>query len=397
MTLPASGPISLLDLQNEFGGTNPIAINEYYAGGPYVGSSLTQLPVAGNPIALDMFHAISANLLSGGKFRILPAASGSVNGRAFALAGSTYISIDSGYSYSSTDDLTTVAKDLFTPLDGTYSALRVNASIDMGSELHALISAPYISIPAKTSDRGKTWTAIGIAQSNGNYGAYCAAARGTLYGVGLNMFMTTYQSGTTYTVRSTVVEDGSVATAWYNVVSSTAQSLPAAACFAPNIGLSQGGDGLFVVVGQYRMLYTSPNGTTWTKRYAYGPGGVITAGDFTACAVVGGKIVIISSDGYAYSSTDGVTFNQAGNTGITSTLSSNIPKLAYINGYLLLMSGNLCSVSTDAGATWSLITQLAIPSGASHTYSLTYNQASGKIVYGVGPVSGYEANYIVQA
>lgn len=33
MTLQASGPISLLDIQNEFGGSNPIGINEYYQGG----------------------------------------------------------------------------------------------------------------------------------------------------------------------------------------------------------------------------------------------------------------------------------------------------------------------------------------------------------------------------
>lgn len=30
MALPSSGPISLLDIQNEFGGSNPISISEYY-------------------------------------------------------------------------------------------------------------------------------------------------------------------------------------------------------------------------------------------------------------------------------------------------------------------------------------------------------------------------------
>lgn len=33
MTLQSSGPISLLDIQNEFGGSNPIGINEYYGSG----------------------------------------------------------------------------------------------------------------------------------------------------------------------------------------------------------------------------------------------------------------------------------------------------------------------------------------------------------------------------
>jgi len=36
MTLPASGPLSLTDIQTEFGGTNPIGMNEYYAGGGLV-------------------------------------------------------------------------------------------------------------------------------------------------------------------------------------------------------------------------------------------------------------------------------------------------------------------------------------------------------------------------
>ena len=36
MPLPSSGPLSLNDIQTEFGGTNPISLNEYYAGGANV-------------------------------------------------------------------------------------------------------------------------------------------------------------------------------------------------------------------------------------------------------------------------------------------------------------------------------------------------------------------------
>jgi hypothetical protein len=36
MTLPLSGPLSLSAIQTEFGGSNPININEYYRGGAYV-------------------------------------------------------------------------------------------------------------------------------------------------------------------------------------------------------------------------------------------------------------------------------------------------------------------------------------------------------------------------
>lgn len=41
MTLPTSGPITLADIQTEFGGANPISLSEYYAGGAYVPAGTT--------------------------------------------------------------------------------------------------------------------------------------------------------------------------------------------------------------------------------------------------------------------------------------------------------------------------------------------------------------------
>mgnify|MGYP003648469119 CR=1 FL=1 len=38
MTLPTTGPLSLSQIQTEFGGANPISLSEYYAGGAYVPS-----------------------------------------------------------------------------------------------------------------------------------------------------------------------------------------------------------------------------------------------------------------------------------------------------------------------------------------------------------------------
>jgi len=38
MALPSSGPLALTDIQTEFGGSNPIGMNEYYAGGGLVPS-----------------------------------------------------------------------------------------------------------------------------------------------------------------------------------------------------------------------------------------------------------------------------------------------------------------------------------------------------------------------
>jgi hypothetical protein len=36
MAIPLTGPISLTDIQTEFGGTNPVSLSEYYKGGAYV-------------------------------------------------------------------------------------------------------------------------------------------------------------------------------------------------------------------------------------------------------------------------------------------------------------------------------------------------------------------------
>jgi hypothetical protein len=36
MALPSSGPLTLANIQTEFGGSNPISLNEYYAGGANV-------------------------------------------------------------------------------------------------------------------------------------------------------------------------------------------------------------------------------------------------------------------------------------------------------------------------------------------------------------------------
>ena len=59
MAIPSSGAISLQTVQTEFGGTNPISIDEYYAGGSFVqaGAVGTNGPVpSSGQIALSNFY-----------------------------------------------------------------------------------------------------------------------------------------------------------------------------------------------------------------------------------------------------------------------------------------------------------------------------------------------------
>jgi hypothetical protein len=59
MALPGSGPLSFSAIQTEFGGSNPIALSEYYRGGAYVGSGAPNVPTSG-AIALSTFYSAQA-------------------------------------------------------------------------------------------------------------------------------------------------------------------------------------------------------------------------------------------------------------------------------------------------------------------------------------------------
>lgn len=62
MTLPNSGPLTLSDIAGEFGGGHPIALSNYYAGGPHVPSGTSGIngavPTAG-ALALSKFYGTS--------------------------------------------------------------------------------------------------------------------------------------------------------------------------------------------------------------------------------------------------------------------------------------------------------------------------------------------------
>jgi len=63
MTIPSSGPLTFSDIQTEFGGSNPIGINEYYAGGGLVPAGTTgtygAVPSSG-ALSVQNFYGTSA-------------------------------------------------------------------------------------------------------------------------------------------------------------------------------------------------------------------------------------------------------------------------------------------------------------------------------------------------
>ena len=62
MALPASGTITLAQIHTEFGGSNPIGLNEYYNGGAYVKTTdnAPNVPASGT-ISLSNFWGASKN------------------------------------------------------------------------------------------------------------------------------------------------------------------------------------------------------------------------------------------------------------------------------------------------------------------------------------------------
>jgi hypothetical protein len=63
MAIPVSGPVSILDLATEFGGTAPHSMSEYYRGGGLVPNNNTGVPTSGVISLSDFYGAVAALVL----------------------------------------------------------------------------------------------------------------------------------------------------------------------------------------------------------------------------------------------------------------------------------------------------------------------------------------------
>lgn len=113
MPLPTSGPISLLDIQNEFGGSNPIGINEYYG----VGSGV---PASGTISLFDFYGLSNAYNL------IISANQTNLNLRSYAIAN--------GWDGSASLNVTINSSVVIYSTTSTY-ALTIDGSFPSGITL----------------------------------------------------------------------------------------------------------------------------------------------------------------------------------------------------------------------------------------------------------------------
>lgn len=107
MAIPGSGTVTLAMLQTEFGGANPIGLNEYYRGGTYV-------PNTGTNAAVPTSGAISLSNFYGA-----------------AAASPCTVNIDWGYVSGTGVNITAPTRTITVP-SGNSGQLRLNVTNNTG-------------------------------------------------------------------------------------------------------------------------------------------------------------------------------------------------------------------------------------------------------------------------
>jgi hypothetical protein len=148
MAIPNSGALALSAIQTEFGGSNPISLSEYYAGGTYVASGTSgvngAVPTSGT-IAVSKFYGTTAETVSISDTSVTATRVGSGT----AVAG--YVLASSGDINRLNNANTTDIGDWITPKSAA-SGYECKATVSLGS----LSSGSTGSWLALTSDR--SWT-----------------------------------------------------------------------------------------------------------------------------------------------------------------------------------------------------------------------------------------------
>lgn len=133
MAIPASGPVSLAQIQTEFGGTNPISIDEYYRGGANVPAVTTTVGIpASGTISFDDFHGKAESgggstfTLSVTPASVFASGSGTINTN---LATATPTGATGSVTYS----WTYVSGDVLTVINPTGASTAFQGTVGAGN------------------------------------------------------------------------------------------------------------------------------------------------------------------------------------------------------------------------------------------------------------------------
>lgn len=356
MTIPSSGPISLADVQTEFGGQNPIDLGEYYAGGPYVGAGTTgtygPVPSSGTISLRDFYgtsrltntvnyivtqYLVGQYLTSADGItwtaRNFPVANaylwvarGTNNWVAFPSSGNTALYSSDGINWTSTT----------LPVSDTWSTIGYTGTRFVAAAFGYTTNAVW-------SDDGITWHASSLP-SGGYYWFRTSGGNGTvIVTTGGNSAVAKTTDGINWTVSSTPASS----TIWCN-------------------GAYGGGSWAIVPYSDIyanvtnATLRSTDNASTWVSG-----GGLPSAGVWYSVAYAKGNFVTVMlrtayygvnpNNRGAYSSDGGVTWNAVTLPATQEWVGTSYAK-PFTNVVTVGLNSNVGLYSTDGGVNWTQIT-----------------------------------------
>jgi hypothetical protein len=264
----------------DFGGAgNAVSTNYLVQNGSTLGGTFNSVNLTTDPVNVAVYSQWAR--------RPLPA---NANGGVGYLNGTYFVGNSSGNIYSSADLSTWTLRG--TPVAATPRGFA------FGNSTYVAVGYSGGTGMNATSTDGVTWT----NRSTGNLFTDVA--------FGAGRFFATVSSG----VNGFYSTDGFT---W------TATTIGQSCLQVKHNGLAVGSGSLFVATGPTGILYSSPDGITWTNR------GQPTGGPLNSVAYGDGMWVAVGGTGFVASSPDGITWTSRS---ITGTSNLNFNAVAYGNG-----------------------------------------------------------------
>ena len=196
MPLQASGAISLSQIQSEFGGSNPIALSEYYRNGSYVNSNASSIPTSGQIKFSDFYGAQAQASVPSPQQSSLPSRYGGVGTTSYEIVtglyanntsrseGTTTFDHRSGTSRGSSNDVKYPSKIIQAKAGDTLtliSRLNTSSSYKEYAEFYVWLGGSWEPIGQQNAtfsgnrDFSMSYT-IPSGTSPGNYGLAVASS-----------------------------------------------------------------------------------------------------------------------------------------------------------------------------------------------------------------------------
>jgi len=311
MALPNSGQISFSQLQTEFGGSNPISLSEYYAGGSYVLNPPPTSAYQSAAIPTSGMHSIS---------------------RFFGVSAAVPIPTTWAYQDSLSKSQSSWGISVFNNQQVLVTTMAYGSSkvVALGGHLQSATSTDGVTwtvssnlqsqytVDSNTDPlmlasvwNGSMFVAVGASKTSGGAPICATSSDGSTWARRTNIESTLVIGGTPYTPR---------AIAW--------------------------GNSRFVAGTDAGYVVTSTDGSTWTLRTALN----ISDGSGMTCLIWdGSKFVAGMTSGMVYTSTDGITwtskYDMNNNTSWVNQ-GNGIQKIGY-NGSLYVMCGSSGGIATS--------------------------------------------------